>query len=89
MCDPQGVSTLKYLLAGNDMAEKLTKTALKSELTRRIEWFEKSYGFDPKENSITDMADNPNKLIMYGRYLALTEALYQIEKGLFVGGFVC
>ena len=71
------------------MAEKLTKTELKDELTRRIEWFEKAYGFDPKHNSISDMTENPSKLVMYGRYLALTDARYQIERGLFIGGFTC
>jgi hypothetical protein len=71
------------------MAEKLTKTELKSELTRRIEWFEKSYGFNKNYNSGEDIGDNKNKLIMYGRYLALREQRYQIERGLFIGGFVC
>lgn len=71
------------------MAERLTKTEIKNELTRRIEWFEKSYGFNSEYNSISDMADNPNKLIMYGRYLALTEARFQVERGLFIGGFAC
>jgi len=71
------------------MAEKLTKTALKNELTRRIDWFEKSYGFNSEHNSISDMADNPNKLMMYGRYLSLMEQRFQIERGLFIDGFAC
>lgn len=71
------------------MAEKLTKTALKKELSRRIEWFEKSYGFNSGHNSMQDMSDNPNKLRQYGRYLALTEMRFQIERGLFIDGFAC
>lgn len=63
------------------MAEQLTKTALKNELTRRIEWFEKNYDFNSKYNSTHDMADNPSRLMMYGRYLALTETRSQIERG--------
>jgi hypothetical protein len=70
-----------------EMPEKLTKTALKDELTRRIEWFEKSYKFNSKYNDISKM--NPNTLLMYGRYLALTEQRFQIGKGLFIGGFAC
>ena len=71
------------------MAEKLTKTALKNELTRRIDWFEQSYKFNINDNSIHDMSSNPHLLIAYGRYLALIEMRYQIESNLFVGGFAC
>ena len=71
------------------MDGSLTKIILNNELTRRIEWFEKNYGFNSGYDSVDDMADNPNKLIMYGRYLALTEVRYQIEGRLFVGGFAC
>jgi hypothetical protein len=68
------------------MAERLTKAAIKSELTRRIAWFEKAYGFNSEYNLVSD---NRNILMMYGRYLALTEQRWQIERGLFVGGFAC
>lgn len=68
------------------MAERLTKAAIKSELTRRIELFEKDYGFSSEYNLVSD---NRNILMMYGRYLALTEQRWQIERGLFVGGFAC
>lgn len=71
------------------MEERLTKIEIKSELSRRINWFEKNYGFNPECNSINDMADSPNMLIMFGRYLALKEQLHQIERGLFSGGFIC
>jgi len=60
------------LLEGEDMAEKLTKTAIKDELTRRINYFEDRYGFTT-ENSVHDMADDPSKCIAYGRYFALYE----------------
>lgn len=69
--------------------EKLTKTAIKNELTRRIEWIEKSYGFDADGWTVSDIAESPRRLIMYGRYLALREARFQVERGLFIGGFVC
>lgn len=69
------------------MAEKLTKTALKNELKRRIEWFETNFGF--RSNRGVNEKDSPNILIMYGRYLALTEMKFQIEHGAFVDGFAC
>ncbi|MDH5572900.1 MAG: hypothetical protein OEY89_14130 [Gammaproteobacteria bacterium] len=73
------------------MAEKLTKTALKNELTRRIDWFEKSYGFSAEFNSVHDMAkqDNHHLVIAYGRYLALTEMRWQIQNNLYVDGYAC
>ena len=84
-----GASNSSDLLAGIDMAEKINKAETMKELTRRIDWFEKNYGFSPEKNSIHDMAENPNKLIMYGRYLALTEARHQLNCGAFIGGFAC
>ena len=69
------------------MAEKLTKTALKDELQRRISYFEKTYGFNANENSVFDFADKPHKLKAYGRYLALFEMKWQIENNLFIGGY--
>lgn len=71
------------------MSEKLTKKALKEELQRRIDWFESSYGFNSEHNSITDISDNPSLLKQYGRYLALFEMKWQIERNLFIGGFAC
>lgn len=71
------------------MAERLTKTELIDELTRRIEWFKKAYGFKESANSISDMADNPDMLIKYGRFLAAYEARDQIKKRLFLGGYTC
>lgn len=69
------------------MAEKLTKTALKDELTRRIDWFEKSYAFSPEGTSVFDMSDNPGLLISYGRYLALLDMRWQIQSRLFIDGY--
>lgn len=69
------------------MSEKLTKTALKNELTRRIDWFEKAYSFSPEENSISDMSTNPDLLISYGRYLALLDMRWQIQSRLFIDGY--
>jgi len=69
------------------MAEKLTKTALKDELTRRINWFEKSYGFT--EETSNQCIKDRNKLlhVAYGRYRALIEMRWQIQEGLFIDGF--
>ena len=69
------------------MSEKLTKTAIKDELTRRIEWFEDNYGFHIGNNVIQEMS--VNTAIMYGRYLTLTDIKQQIERNLFIGGFAC
>ena len=71
------------------MAEKLSKTALKDELTRRVDWFEDLYGFNPNRNLIVEISNEHNKLKMYGRYLALLEMRYQIERNSFIGGYVC
>jgi len=70
------------------MAEKLTKTALKDELTRKINWFEDSYGFNMEYNSALDMDDKGIHLpIAYGRYLALTDMRSQIENNRFINGY--
>ena len=70
------------------MDGRLTKTAIKDELTRRIDWFEKSYGFNPEFTSAFDMAKkNHHVSIAYGRYLALLEMRWQIRNGLFIGGY--
>lgn len=69
------------------MAEKLTKTALKNELTRRIDWYEKAYGFNCDYNSTTDMT--VKMAIAYGRYCALVSVRYQIENNLFIDGYAC
>jgi len=71
------------------MSEKLTKTALKSELTRRIEWFEKSYKFDNETTLASLNPINPHLIVAFGRYLSLIEVRWQIEKGLFIGGYAC
>ena len=78
------------MLAGYDMAEKLTKTAFRNELTRRIDWFEKSYGFDPEFNSASDMEEKGHSLVIaYGRYLSLIEMRWQIQNNLFINGYAC
>ena len=65
------------------MSEKLTKTALKDELDRRIEWLEKSYKFDSHSGP-----GGPLLAVSYGRYCALKDMRYQIEHNLFIGGYV-
>lgn len=68
------------------MSEKLTKTALKLELTRRIDWFEKSYKFN-SESTVDSV--HPNLDVLFGRYLALRDMRWQIENNLFIGGYAC
>lgn len=69
------------------MAEKLTKTAIKNELTRRIDWFEKAYEFD-NESTMLDCTSQ-HQAVALGRYRTLTEIRYQIENGFFINGFAC
>lgn len=71
------------------MTEKLTKTALKQELTRRIEWFEKSYKFGSETTLAGIDQKNPHLIEHYGRYLSLIEMRWQIEKCLFICGYAC
>ena len=71
------------------MSEKLTKTALKLELTRRIELFEKSYKFDSETTLASLNPINPHLIVTYGRYLALCDIRWQIDSNLFIGGYAC
>jgi hypothetical protein len=71
------------------MAEKLTKTAIKEQLSRRISWYEKTYGFDADTSSACVIAKkNGHLLIEFGRYISFKEMLWQIENNLFIDGFV-
>ena len=70
------------------MAEKLSKTVLKEELRRRIEWYENRFGFN-KEMSYYDIRDVNNLTIHLGRYRAYADILWQIENGCFKGGYIC
>ena len=71
------------------MAEKLTKTVLKEELRRRIEWFESRFNFS-EELTDADFNNQPYfSAIAYGRYRAAHSMLWQIENGCFKDGFVC
>jgi hypothetical protein len=72
------------------MAEKLTKTAIKEELSRRIEWFETAYSFN-KETSQKDIIARGSALlaIQFGRYRILKEMLWQVENNGFIDGFSC
>jgi hypothetical protein len=72
------------------MAEKLTKTAIKEELSRRMEWFETSYGFN-NETSSPDIIyrGSATLAIQFGRYRTLKEMLWQVENNVFIDGFSC
>ena len=70
------------------MTEKLTKTVLKEELRRRVDWYEDRFGFN-KEMSYYDVRNVNNLSINLGRYQAYAVILWQIENGCFKGGFVC
>ena len=71
------------------MAEKLTKTVLKEELKRRIEWYETRFMFN-EDMVLADFIEKDNMTSMhFGRYRAYVDILWQIENGCFKGGFVC
>lgn len=67
----------------------LTKSKIKSELQRRIDWFESSYKFDDETSRIYIADQGGHLAIQFGRYRALKEMKYQIERGLFIDGFAC
>ena len=70
------------------MAEKLTKTVLKEELRRRVEWYEMRFNFN-KEMINDDFIKKSRMLsIIYGKYQAYCHILWQIENGCFKGGSV-
>lgn len=70
------------------MAENLTKTALKDELSRRIAFFEGALGFTPDMSVGAQRIaqGKPHVGVAFGRYRALLEMRTQIEQGLFIGG---
>ena len=70
------------------MSEKLTKTAIKEELRRRIKWYEESFDFDVNMSS-SDLHDIRFMHVHFGRYRSYVDMLWQIENGCFEGGFVC
>lgn len=70
------------------MSERLTKQALKLELSRRIEYFEKTYNFDGDTGNIEFTGKSHHLAIVFGRYRALLEMRSQIEMNLFIGGYV-
>lgn len=70
------------------MAENLTKQAIKSELQRRIEYFEKKFGFEPDTRNQEALGKSHHEAVAFGRYLALIDMKWQIEHNLFIGGFV-
>jgi hypothetical protein len=70
------------------MSERLTKTAIKSELARRIDWYEKAYGFNADTSSACVInKKNEHLLIQFGRYISLKEMNWQIDNNAFIGGF--
>ena len=70
------------------MAEKLTKTVLKEELRRRIEWYENRFKFN-KEMYYYDIREDNNLAVHLGIYRAYLDMLFQIENDSFKDGFVC
>ena len=68
------------------MAERLTKSAIKAELQRRINWYEKSY---PKIHDLDRFNYKQESQLMIeacGSYWAYKNILWQIQNGLFIGG---
>ena len=68
---------------------RLTKIKIKDELRRRKTWFEEAYGFTEETSRENMSGCGHYKAVAFGRYCALKEMLYQIENGLFIGGFAC
>ncbi len=68
------------------MAENLTKTALKTELRRRIDWYERSYPEINQLNRFNFEKESPLMLEAYGRYRAYQNMWEQVEWGHFLGG---
>lgn len=69
------------------MAENLTKQAIKAELQRRMEYFEKTFGFEPDTGNQEMLGKSHHVAVAFGRYRALIEMKWQIEHNLFIGGF--
>lgn len=69
------------------MAEKLTKTAIKQELQRRIDWFEGSYKFNRGTNILDLTGKSHHEFIAFSRYRTFLDMQWQIENNLFIGGF--
>ena len=68
------------------VAEKLTKTAIKKELQRRIDWYEKSY---PKIKDLDRWNYKGESELMIeacGSYWAYRNILTQVHHGLFLNG---
>lgn len=68
------------------MAEKLTKAAIKAELQRRIDWYEKSY---PKIKDLDRWnfeKESPLMIEACGSYWAYRNMLTQVRNGFFIGG---
>ena len=68
------------------MAEKLTKAAIKKELQRRIDWFEKAYPKIVNLDRWNYKNESPIMLEECGRYWAYCNMLEQVENGGFLGG---
>ena len=66
------------------MAEKLTKSAIKDELMRRIDWYERCFKF----NKDMTNADISKDYFHFGRYRTYVDILWQVENGCFKGGYV-
>ena len=69
------------------MSEKLTKTVIKEELRRIIEWYEDRFKFD-KEMVYSDFRSGSTMSNHFVRYMTYVDILWQIENGCFKGGFV-
>ena len=70
------------------MAEKLTKTVIKDELRRRIEWYENIFHFNEEMTGYDFKSKSYTSSICFGRYRAYVDILWQIENGCFKGGSV-
>jgi len=68
------------------MSERLTKTAIKTELKRRVDWYERSYPKLRWMNRVNYKNDSRLLIEAYGSCQAYRNMLEQVENGSFLGG---
>ena len=69
------------------MSEKLTKSAIKNELQRRIDWIEKTFPLINDETKVAGL-ENKYSIELLGIYRCLKTIKWQIENNLFIDGYL-
>ena len=68
------------------MSKRLTKTAIETELKRRIDWYEKSYPKIKYLDRWNYEAESQLMIEACGSYWAYRNILEQVSRGGFIGG---